>query len=54
MTIEQIMQSQFALSESRKENPVLKGRVQRACSNWAEKSRKYGIIPVSKNFNRGR
>lgn len=54
MSIEQIAHSQFVLSESKQENPELKQAVQGACSRWAENSRKYGVIPLTKRFHKGR
>ena len=54
MTVEEIMQNQFKLGQSRVPQPELKARVRAACLNWAEKARKDGIIPLSKNFNKGK
>lgn len=53
MTIEEIQKAQKVLSQSREENPELKARLQAACTNWAEKSRKYGIVATSKFFHKG-
>lgn len=54
MTVEEIMQNQFKLGQSRVPQPELKARVRAACLNWAEKARKDGIIPLSRNFNKGK
>lgn len=53
MTLNEIEKGQFTLDQSRTEKPELKERIQTACNNWAEKSRKYGIVPNSRFFHRG-
>jgi hypothetical protein len=53
MTIDEIQKAQTVLSQSREAKPELKARLQAACTNWAEKSRKYGIVATSKFFHKG-
>lgn len=53
ITIDEIQEAQAVLSQSREEKPELKARVQAACTVWAEKSRKYGIIAKTRFFHKG-
>jgi hypothetical protein len=54
MTIDQIMEMQRILRRSRTPHPEMKRAVAEACTGFAEASRKYGVIPLSKTFNTGR
>ena len=52
MTIEEIEQEQFFLSESRTSHPERKEAIRKAMSRWAASCP--GVIPVSTSFNTGR
>ena len=53
MTIEEIMEKQFVLDQSRRELPELKALIRGIMCVWAERTRKYGIIVNSNHFHRG-
>ena len=54
MTTEQIETEQKMLTQTKRPDAERSAAFARTMSRWAENSRKYGIVPLSRTFNGGR
>lgn len=54
MTLNEILNNQFAIEQSRTDLPETKADIQSRMSKWAEKSRSCGIVPRTPFFHRGK